>query len=108
MWSNLLGSKSKNKKRKMYRLKKALYRLKKAPQGWCTRIDEHFENLEFEKSPREPTMYVKKIGELIMLIVSLYVDDFLVIARGNDLMKEFKQPIELRTKNFKEVLHGEV
>lgn len=82
------------KEEKVYWLKKALYGLKQAPQAWYVRIDDHFSSLGFEKSPSEPTIYGKKTSELTLLIVSLYVDDLLVIGSKEDLVKEFKQKME--------------
>ena len=60
-------------------LKKALYKLKQAPRAWYNRIDEHLQNLGFAKSFSESTLYVKQNGANI-LIISLYVDDLLVIG----------------------------
>lgn len=54
------------------------------------RIDDHFVSLGFEKSPKKPTLYVKKTNELTSLIVSLYVDNLLAIGSNEDLVKEFK------------------
>ncbi|KAA3466780.1 pleiotropic drug resistance protein 3-like [Gossypium australe] len=64
----------KGKEEKLYRMKKALY--------------------GFEKSPSEPTPYVKKTGALSLLIVLLYVEDLLVIRNNKVLIKEFKQQME--------------
>ena len=59
---------------KVYLLKKALYGLKQAPRAWYSKLDEYLTSLEFEKSLNEATLYVKKVGDQIM-IISVYVDD---------------------------------
>nr|GEX40555.1 retrovirus-related Pol polyprotein from transposon TNT 1-94 [Tanacetum cinerariifolium] len=47
---------------KLYKLEKALYGLKEAPQAWYSKIDEFFHLNGFERSPNEPTLYVKREG----------------------------------------------
>lgn len=61
---------------KVYLLKKALYGLKQAPRAWYSQIDEHLKSIGLKKSLYEATLYVKIQRENI-IIVSLYVDDFL-------------------------------
>ncbi|KAE8671832.1 Xyloglucan endotransglycosylase 6 [Hibiscus syriacus] len=75
---------------KIYLLKKALYGLKQAPRAWYSKIDEHLLNFGFVKSPSETTLYVKHNGNYI-LIVSLYIDDLLVIGKNTDHIQNFKQ-----------------
>ncbi|KAL0548995.1 hypothetical protein IC582_013474 [Cucumis melo] len=74
---------------KVYLLKKALYGLKQAPRAWYSKIDEHLLSLGFLKSLSESTLYVKHNGTSI-LIVSLYVDDLLVIENNADHIQNFK------------------
>jgi len=75
---------------KVYLLQKALYGLKQAPRAWYNQIDEHLLNLGFVKSLSEATLYVK-LKDNDVLIVSLYVDDLLVIGSNESLVEEFKQ-----------------
>ena len=69
----------KDKEDKVYQLKKALYGLKQAPRAWYNKINVHLLGLGFKKSQSESTLYVRKINAGI-LIISLYVDDLLVIG----------------------------
>ncbi|KAG8497843.1 hypothetical protein CXB51_007132 [Gossypium anomalum] len=46
--------------------------------------------LGFEKSLREPTLYVKKTEDETLLIISVYVDDLLVTRSRTDLINDFK------------------
>ncbi|KAG8482637.1 hypothetical protein CXB51_024435 [Gossypium anomalum] len=75
---------------KVYKLKKALYGLKQAPRAWYDRIDAYLSKLGFEKSLSEPTLYVKKSKDEILLIVSIYVDDLLVTGNKDVLVNKFK------------------
>ncbi|PKI72239.1 hypothetical protein CRG98_007376 [Punica granatum] len=68
---------AKGKEDKVYKLKKALYGLKQAPRAWYGKIDQYLQNLGFERSLSEITLYVKKEKQDIV-ILSLYVDDLLV------------------------------
>jgi len=75
---------------KVYLLRKALYGLKQAPRAWYSRINDHLLSIGFTKSLSEFTLYVKDKGNSF-LIVSLYVDDLLVIGDDTKLIDEFKQ-----------------
>lgn len=70
-------------------MKKALYGLKQAPRSWYSRIDQHFQKLEFLKSPSEATYYVKGI-DTNLILVSVYVDDLLVTGSDERLVEKFK------------------
>ena len=79
------GFQVKGQEEKVNLLKKALYGLKQAHRAWYNRINEHFQSLEFIKSPSEATLYVKgKNANLI--IVSVYVDDLLVTGSNKKLV----------------------
>jgi len=75
---------------KVYKLHKALYGLKQAPRAWYSRIDDHFLQNGFRRSPNEPTLYVKACGNGKKLIVSLYVDDLLVTGDDIQEIDKFK------------------
>ncbi|KAA3487963.1 Integrase, catalytic core [Gossypium australe] len=79
---------------KVYKLYRALYGLKQAPKAWYERIDSHLTEMGFERTISEPTLYVKKIGNETLLIISLYVDDLLVIGSNNKLVIVFKDQIQ--------------
>ena len=73
----------------MYLLEKALYGLKQALRAWYSRLDEYLLTLGFERSMNEPTSYVRRVDEHI-LIVSVYVDDLLITGYKEKLVEEFK------------------
>ncbi|KAG8503616.1 hypothetical protein CXB51_001792 [Gossypium anomalum] len=78
------------KENMVYRLKKALYGLKQAPRAWYARIDSYLVSLGLERSISEPTLYVKKKQAETQLVVSLYVDDLLVIGGDQSILADFK------------------
>ncbi|KAL5568431.1 hypothetical protein UlMin_025006 [Ulmus minor] len=81
---------------KVLKLKKALYGLKQAPRAWNSRIDKYFQENGFNKCPYEHALYIKiKDGDI--LIVCLYVDDFIFIGSNPSMFNEFK---EVMTKEF--------
>lgn len=79
----------KGKENLVYKLKKSLYGLKQAPWAWYCKIDTYFTNQE-SRSPNEPTLYVKQKGDQV-LIISLYVDDLLVIRSNKEDVQNFKK-----------------
>ncbi|KAL0451419.1 UNVERIFIED_CONTAM: Retrovirus-related Pol polyprotein from transposon RE1 [Sesamum latifolium] len=75
---------------KVYLLKNALYGLKQAPRAWYSKIDSYLLDLDFQRSINEATLYVKRVFAQI-LIVSIYVDDILVIGSDSNSLDEFKR-----------------
>ncbi|KAL4376745.1 hypothetical protein GQ457_02G023970 [Hibiscus cannabinus] len=75
---------------KVFLLKKALYGLKQDPRAWYNKIDNHLLSLGFERSQSETTIYVKRHGNDV-LIVSLYVDDLLLVGNDAQMLQQFKQ-----------------
>jgi hypothetical protein len=70
-------------------LKKKLYGLKQALRARQNNIDEHLHILGFVKSPSEVTLYVRGMGANL-IIVSIYIDNVLVIRSDEKLTKELK------------------
>jgi hypothetical protein len=78
---------------KVYLLKKALYGLKQAPRAWYSKIDAHLLDLGFTKSLSEFTLYLRKINDEL-LVVSLYMDDLLVIGSNMEQIDVFKREMK--------------
>ncbi|CAL9029761.1 unnamed protein product, partial [Prunus brigantina] len=85
----------KDKEDRVYRLKKALYGLKQAPRAWYEEINSYFTAAGFQRSPSEPTLYVKA-AESGILIVSLYVDDIIYTGSSEELVMSFKSEMMKR------------
>jgi hypothetical protein len=80
--------------KKVYQIKKALYDLKQAPGTWYSRINAYFENLGFERSLSESTLYIKEVYGQI-LVVSLYIDDLLIKGSNKELIDKFKEEMKV-------------
>ena len=76
-------------KNKVYQLKKSLYNLKQSPRIWYSKIKAYFENLGFERSLSESTLYSKGTNGKIH-VVSLYVDDLLITENNKELIDKSK------------------
>ena len=77
-----------SKENHVYLLKKALYGLKQAPRAWYNRMDNHILQVGFTRSLSEATLYVKTNANQI-LVVSLYVDDMLIIGSDSKIIQQF-------------------
>jgi hypothetical protein len=64
----------------VYRLKKELCGLKKAPRALYNCIDSYLIPNGFKRSECDPKLYIKSNQQGSMLIVFLYVDDFIFIG----------------------------
>lgn len=80
----------KGSENKEYKLIKALYGLKQASRAWYDRIYEYFRNQSLVKSFTKPTLYVKRSNNLVMMVVSMYVDDLLIKGPDTKYLNEFK------------------
>ena len=77
------GCIDKHKSDYVCKLLKALYGLKQAHRQWHAKVDAFLiGELGFETSRSDPCLYIKPIGNTIMLI-ALYVDDLLLA--GSDI-----------------------
>ncbi|GJU74062.1 retrovirus-related pol polyprotein from transposon TNT 1-94, partial [Tanacetum coccineum] len=61
---------------KVYHLKKALYGLKQAPKAWYDELSNFLVSKGFSKASIDPTMFITKQGDDILL-VQVYVDDII-------------------------------
>ena len=71
----------KDQEDKVLKLKKTLYELKQAPRMCDSRINKYFFDNGYLRCPYEHSLYIKANGHGDILVVCLYVDDF--ILTGN-------------------------
>lgn len=72
---------------------KALYGLKEAPRLWYEHIDEFLLSVGFRKSDNDPNPYLTPDWELVLL---LYVDDLLLIAKHHERIDQVKDVLYSR------------
>lgn len=77
------------KEHKVYRLKKALYGLKQAPRAWYSEINSFLIKSGFVRSRSEPTLFVKRQGTDILIVI-LYVDDLIFTGSCKNMIEAFK------------------
>jgi hypothetical protein len=83
------GFEVKDRKSRVYRLKKALDRLKQAPRAWYGRIDSFLTSLGFTKSKADSNLYFKIMNNEPVILL-LYVDD-LFLTGEEKLITECKK-----------------
>lgn len=87
-------------------LKKALYGLKQASRAWNTKIHNILIKLGFSRSNLEPCVYFKSSNEGI-IIIALYVDDFIVFSNNPSYKTELKTCLarEFKIRDLGELKH---
>lgn len=102
-----LGLVKKWEEEKVYKLKKALYRLKKSPWAWYSRINSYFDKFGFQKCSYEHTLYIKGDVQWRFIVISLYVDDLILIGNDLKILSEFKHSVmeEFEMKDKGELHH---
>lgn len=85
----------KGKEHLVYKLVKALYGLRQAPRAWYAKLSRCLEELGFSRCPYEHAVYIKRVGEDV-LIIGVYVDDLLVTGTKVSIIEEFKAQMNKR------------
>ncbi|MCO5568999.1 hypothetical protein L7F22_022704 [Adiantum nelumboides] len=91
------GFVKKGQEDKVCKCHKALYGLKQSPRAWYEKADTHLVKRGFRNSPTESTLYVKREGD-VLLIVVLYVDDLLITGPNEGHIAEFKADLNATFK----------
>jgi transposase InsO family protein len=71
------------------KLKKALYGLKQAPRAWYQKINNYLHNNDFVRTSTDHSVYIKE-SEGNKIIISIYVDDLLLVSNNLKYMERFK------------------
>ncbi|GJV52005.1 retrovirus-related pol polyprotein from transposon TNT 1-94 [Tanacetum coccineum] len=74
----------------VYRLRKALYGLKQALRAWYNEISNFLMSKGFTKGTIDPTLFMIKYGEDILL-VQIYVDDIIFRSTNPKFSKRFME-----------------
>eukprot|EP00253_Pinus_taeda_P030491 PITA_30491 len=74
-------------------LMKSLYGLKQAPQAWYAKMDSFLLDTSFSRCHSDNTVYTKKVGKSLIILV-LYVDDLILTSSDPNLIKHVKSNLK--------------
>eukprot|EP00253_Pinus_taeda_P026332 PITA_26332 len=75
------------------RLKKSLYSLKQAPRAWYAKMDSFLLESGFSRCHYDNTVYTKKMGKSLIILV-LYVDDLILTGSDPNLINHVKSSLK--------------
>eukprot|EP00253_Pinus_taeda_P019665 PITA_19665 len=75
------------------RLNKSLYGLKQASQAWYAKMDIFLLETGFSRCNSDNTVYTKKVGKSLIILV-LYVDDLILTGSDPNLIKHVKSNLK--------------
>eukprot|EP00253_Pinus_taeda_P023024 PITA_23024 len=75
------------------RLKKSLYGLKQAPRAWYAKMDSCLLESGFSRCHSDNTVYTKKVGNSLIILV-LYVDDLILTGSDPNLINHVKSSLK--------------
>eukprot|EP00253_Pinus_taeda_P015839 PITA_15839 len=74
-------------------LKKSLYGLKQAPRAWHAKMDRFLLETGFSRCHSDNTIYTKKVGKSLIILV-LYVDDLILTISDPNLINHVKSSLK--------------
>ena len=77
------------------KLKKSLYGLKQSLRCWNIVFNDYLKSIDFEQSTADPCVYIKKKADSLT-IVTVCVDDLIVIANTAEEMTKVKEVLTVR------------
>ena len=75
------------------RMRESLYGLKQAPREWYTKMDAFLISQKFERFKSDCNVYMKN-KEGFLLLVVLYVDDFLITSSFSTGLSSIKSALK--------------
>eukprot|EP00253_Pinus_taeda_P018781 PITA_18781 len=75
------------------RLKKSLYVLKQAPRAWYAKMDSFLLESGFSRCYSDNTVYTKKVGNSLIILV-LFVDDLILTGSDPNLINHVKSSLK--------------
>eukprot|EP00253_Pinus_taeda_P013475 PITA_13475 len=75
------------------RLKKSLYGLQQAPRAWYAKMDSFLLESGFSRCYSDNTVYTKKVGNSLIILV-LYVDDLILTGSDPNLINHVKSTLK--------------
>jgi hypothetical protein len=84
-----------------YRVIKSLYGEKQAPKIWNDFFNGVLTSkMSFRRCPIDPCLYIRNYGENEYVMVSIHVDDGLVVATSTNLLDEFYKELRSHVKKL--------
>lgn len=80
------------------KLKKSLYGLKQSPRCWNKKFTMFLEQQGLKQSEADPCLFLRPSTDGHKLMISLYVDDGLVVAQRKDDLDKFLDELKLQFK----------
>lgn len=88
-------------KRKVWKLNKAIYGLKQSGRAWNEHLNKTLIKLNFSRSQTDTCIYVKK-NKADLLIITVYVDDLLILSNNEESLLILKKELS-RTFKMKDL-----
>jgi Reverse transcriptase (RNA-dependent DNA polymerase) len=88
-----MSFKDSNNASKVCKLKRSIYGLKQASRSWNKRFDKEIKEFGFIKCDKEPCVYKRFSGSIIVFLI-LYVDDILLIGNDISTLDEVKSSLK--------------
>lgn len=100
------GLVDKERKKKVCLLKRAIYGLKQASRACYEKVHSILVELKFRRSESEHCVYYK-LNDKSIVIIALYVDDFLIFSNDEDQKNKLEQALmnEFEIKGLGEAKH---
>ena len=80
------------------KLKRSLYGLKQSPRCWNMAFKKHMKSINFKLSTADPCIFVRKEKTGEVLIIAVYIDDLIVVAKTDKRMQEIKESLSSKFK----------
>ena len=81
------------------KLDKALYSLKQAPRAWYSRLSQKLQDIGFQASKADTSLFFYKKGDITIFLL-IYVDDIIVTSSSSDavdaLIQDLKKDFALK------------
>ena len=77
------------------KLKGSLYELKQSSRCWNTVFKEYTKSTNFKQCTADPCTFIRSEGT-DLTIISVYVDDLIIITKTPEMMMRIKDSIETR------------
>ena len=90
------------------KLRKSLYGLKQSARCWNSAIDHYLKESGYTQSDADPRVYlklIKKDGKDMLMLISIYVDDVILVSNDSNVLMQEKLKL---SQNFEMEDQGEI